>query len=108
MRYTAGRIIKWDAGPTQTLTNKSNASAHGDSTSQSQRWNGTHLISTTDAVVVIIIISAESINIEHVSIIKLIHVWLCHTTCMVPEYYVLHIKQYNSNIPFNIKSSGMY
>ena len=101
MRYKAGRVIKWDAGPTQTLTNNSNASTHGDSTSQSQRWNGNHLISTTD-VVVIVIKSADIINIEHVTIIKLIHKRLCRTTCMVPENYVLHIKQ-NSNIPFNIK-----
>jgi hypothetical protein len=61
MRYTAGRIIKRDAGPTQTLTNKSNASAHGDSTSQPQRWNGNHLTSTTDVVVVVTIKSAERI-----------------------------------------------
>jgi hypothetical protein len=72
MRYKAGRVIKWDVGPTQTLTNKSNASAHGDSTTQSQRWNGSHLISTTD-VVVIIIKSSDNINIENVPIIKLIH-----------------------------------
>jgi hypothetical protein len=72
MRYKAGRVIKSDAGPTQTLTNKSNASSHGDSTSQSQKWNGNHLISTTDVVVIIIKI-ADSINIEYVPIIKLIH-----------------------------------
>jgi len=72
MRYTAGRIIKWDAGPKQTLTKTSNASAQGDSTSQSQRWKGNHLILTTD-VVMIIIKSAVNINIEYVPIIKLIH-----------------------------------
>ena len=58
---------------TNTNPNKSNASAHEDSTSQSQRWNGSRLISTTDVVVVVIIKSAEGINMEYVPIMKLIH-----------------------------------